>query len=171
MNPFKNDRQRKAAFANMKPKTPLVANDYMNDISTQISKIQNVLPKQNVLTNQNLTWIGCHAAPDQCLVIKGINEVYKIYKQKPPNRQYENKIETIIKIGTTNITSNVTKSHIEYYSKKVVEQANDSGLIDDISNKTHLNDNIIKDIIEGTTSNLLKDIIEKGTGFVVKKVI
>lgn len=168
MNPFKSDPQRRAAFANMNKKTPSTAHN-SNHISTQISKIQNALPKQNVLTNQNLTWIGCHVVPDQCLVIKGINAVYEIYKQKSLNQQYE--IETIIKNGTTNITSNVTKNHIEYYSKKVVDQANDSGLIDDISNETHLNDNIIKDIIEGTTSNLLKDIIEKGTGFVVKKVI
>lgn len=178
MNSFESDRQRKAAFANMNNGRK---NRLINDISPQNPTKNSTrdLPQnltknspqdfkiKDVITCQNLVRIASHTNPDAYLVIKGVDAAYKIYKEKPLNKNYENEIETIVKDAKTNIASILTDYQINYFSKKVIEQADDSGLIANISKETKIDGNIIKDIMEGTTSNL----IEKGTELIINNVM
>lgn len=119
-----------------------------------------------------LIWTGCSLAfSKECLVIKGVYTVYKTYKQGAPNNQFDANIKRIVKRGVSKIITTVTENEIHTVSEKIVNQVNDSGLINNISEKTNINENIIRDFMGGTASNLLKDKIEYGTGFLVNNVV
>lgn len=161
MTPFKTNKQGKPYF--QKPyqrKKPIDQNFFNKPITTG-----------KIMIEDAIAWYGCYALPDQCFVIKGINIAYKIYKQKPLNRQYEDKIENIVKLGLPKFTSTVAEDEINTVSKEIIIQVNGSGLINNISENTKINKNIIKDFMEGTISNLLKDKIEIGTEFLVNNLI
>ena len=167
MSPFKSDKQRKGFYSqqpkvsrNKPPQSPPPKPPSMgNGKNSILSKI----PVSDVLM-----WTGCSLAPNECLVIKCVNKAYKMYKQDSLNKYYDNKIENIVEHGLSKFTTAVAEDEISNFTNEIVNQVNDSGLIDEISKKTNLNKLIIKDIIEGTTSNLLRDTIETGTGFVVR---
>jgi hypothetical protein len=118
-----------------------------------------------------LIWSGCSIAPNECFVIKCVNTAYKMYKQESLNKYYDNKIENIVKLGMPKFTSTVAEDEINNVSKEIVNQVNDSGLINNISENTKINENIIENFMEGTISNLLRDTIEKSTGIIVNNVI
>lgn len=128
-------------------------------------------PSQNTLFEGAFAWYGCYAFPDHCLLIKVIGTVYKVYKQKPLNMQYEDIIENMMKRGIPKFASTITEDEIDTFSKEIIIYVNMSGLTYQISKNTHIDKNVVKDFMEGTISNLLKDKIENGTGFIVNKVI
>ena len=129
------------------------------------------IPAQKTMIGNVFAWYGCYALPDQCLVIKGINIAYKIYKNKPLNRQYEYNIENIVHREMPNFVSTVAEDEIKTVSKEIIIQINESGLISNVSDITKINENVIKDFMGGTISSLLKGGIENGTGFLVNNVI
>lgn len=129
------------------------------------------IPAQKTIIENVFAWYGCYALPGQCLVIKGINIAYKRYKNKPLNRQYEDNVENIVNRGMQKFASSVAEDEINKVSKEIIIQINESDLISNISDITKINENVIKDFMEGTISNLLKDKIENGTGFLVNNVI
>ena len=94
-----------------------------------------------------------------------------MYKKDSLNEQYDNKIEKLVKSEIPKFTSAVTEDEIKKVSKEIVIQVNGSGLINNISNITEINEDVIKNFMEGTISNVLKDKIEIGTGFLVNNVI
>lgn len=161
MTSFRTNKQGKAYPLNTrKPKQPIDQFFFEKPIPTQKTIIEDVI-----------AWYGCYALPGQCLVIKGINIAYKIYKNKPLNRQYEDKIENIENRGMLKFTSIVAEEEINKVSKEILIQINESSLISNISDITKINENIIKDIMGGTISILLKDKIENGTGFLVNNIM
>ena len=165
MSPFKSDKQRKYFYAVKKTPqyTPLQPPDM------GISK-NPILSKTTM--SDALIWTGCSfILPKECLVIKGVYAAYKMYKQESLNKHYDNKIEKIVKLGMQKFTSTVAEDEIKKVSKEIVYQVNYSGLVNNISENTKINENIIKDFMEGTISNYLKDKIENGTGFLVNNVI
>ena len=129
------------------------------------------IPAQKTIIEDVFAWYGCYALPGQCLVIKGINIAYKIYKNKPLNKQYEYNIENIVYRRMPNLVSTVTEDEIKTFSKEIIIQINESGLISNVSDVTKINENVIKDFMSGTVSNLLKGGVENGTGFLVNNVI
>ncbi len=161
MTSFRTNKQGKAYPLNPRqPKQSIHQNFFDKPIPTQKTMIYGAF-----------AWYGCHVIPDKCLLINGFNIAYKIYKQKPLNRLYEDQIEDIVKLGIQKFTSTVAEDEINKVSKEIIVQVNKSGLINNISKNTKINENIIKDIMGGTISILLKDKIENGTGFLVNNIM
>lgn len=126
------------------------------------------IPSRNTIFEGAFSWSGCHLLPDYCTVIMLINTVYKSYKQKPRNMHYEDTIENMVKCDVPKFASTIIEDEIYTITKDIITYANMSGLTYQISKKTQIDENVVKDFMEGTISNLLKDTIENGTGFLVK---
>ena len=165
MSPFKSAKQRRWYFRNKPSRSPP-----LQPPPPHIGISKNSILSKTTMSDR-LIWTGCSfAIPTECLVIKGVYTAYKMYKQESLNKQYDNKIEKIVR-EMPKFTSTVAEDEINKVSKEIVNQVNDSGLINNISKNTKINENIIKNFMEGTISNVLKDKIEIGTGFLVNNVI
>ena len=183
MSPFKSGKQRRGFFANHPsasppPKSPPSESPPSELPSPELPSLQPsnvgipnpIIPK--ITIPDAIIRTGCiFAFSNECLVIKGVYKAYKMYKKESPNEQYDNKIEKLVKSEMPKLTSAVAEDEIKKVSKEIVNQVNNSGLISNISNATEINENIIKNFMEGTISNLLKDKIEIGTGFIINNVM
>lgn len=168
MSPFKSNRQRRSFFANNPPPRPPPKLPPSQPPNLGIS-INPIISK--ITTSDELIWTGCTIISNECKVIKGVYTAYKMYKKYSLNEQYDNKIEKLIISEIPKFTSAVAEDEIKKVSKEIVNHVNDSGLINNISNITEINENVIKMFMEGTISNLLKDKIEIGTEFLVNNLI
>lgn len=119
----------------------------------------------------SVAWSGCIALPKYCLVIKGVNKVYSIYRENSSYKKYEYRINNIIKTAFANISTEVTKDQINFSSETIINLIDESGLLEVLSKETNIDKNIIKDILKGTTSNLLTSEIEKISGFFLNEVV
>ena len=152
---FKNDAQRKAAFANMGNSKPKLAPVFTRAQYTDGNKNRGEIKINSILDQKEqirvmFEWGGCAITPQYCALIKGINLAYKIYRT-----DNNDMVKEIAKIIASDVVPIVSEYQVDACSNKIVEQINDYGLIDNISKQTNLDKSVFQDMMKGTISNLL----------------
>lgn len=116
----------------------------------------------DTLTNRELTpeeidkirtmieWSGCMAFPQQCIIIRGVNRAYGLYKTKNKDRFQES-----VNSATSAIINPLIKNQIGIYSDPIFRIINDLEIKDRNSKIIEFDKNIFEDMIRGTISNLL----------------
>ena len=191
---FKNDKQRKAAFANMKNQ---MRKEYIDPISKNLAipKINNTPIKptntkkqkqKNGANDGNKTgmkltteqkeirqkeiramieWSGCVAIPQHCIIIKGVNKAYDLYKAK--NRLH---FENVVKNATEYIINQTLENPIDIYSDSIFKIISNRGFIDNIPIEIKFDENIFQDMIQGTISNMTKNSTKALIDYTVDKI-
>ncbi len=158
---FKNEVQRKKVMieVNKAKSKQIYGVDKLNAITSNKKDTSTVSQKTPLILDA-VTWSGCLAFPSHCVVIKGVTKVYELYNErKSLNRRYENKIDSF-RIDTIRpAVSKIKTDEEEHLIRNLLNELDGNGIIDDISNATNIDKDIVEEIIAGTTVDLLHCIV------------
>lgn len=133
----------------------------MNDrrkTNTELTPDQKKIEQKAIRQKEIMTmiqWSGCMATPQYCMIIKGVNVAYDLYKTENMSH-----FRNIVKVATRNIINQKLENPIDIYSDSIFKIINNHGFIDNIHKDIKLDEAVFQDMIKGTIQNLINNTID-----------
>lgn len=114
---------------------------------------QTAIRQKEIMTM--IQWSGCMAIPQHCMIIKGVNVAYDLYKTENMSH-----FRNIVKVATRNIINQKLENPIDIYSDSIFKIINNHGFIDNIHKDIKLDEAVFQDMIKGTIQILINNTID-----------